>query len=140
MDVASDTTAIADAYAHFSVPVDEYVNAFAVQATQVGACFSINGCIRGVELFDTSDTCRKLMPKLVRSYALDAIEERQEVNASGIASVQDFLRDLAVAPVDSFDALGEGKDLRIHSSDIAGGALVAGERVIHLCAFEQSSE
>lgn len=140
MKVASGTDAIADAYEHFSIPVDEYVGAFAVQTNQVGACFAINGRIRGMELFDASDTCSKLMPKLVRSYALDAIEERQDRVASGTRSVQDFLRDLAAAPIDSFDALGEGEDLRVRAADMAGGALVARDRVIHLCSFEQASE
>ncbi|MCZ6830035.1 MAG: hypothetical protein O7F73_10690, partial [Gammaproteobacteria bacterium] len=77
MAVNSDTAAIADVYEHFSTPVDEYVEAFQVGDTQVGACFSINGEIRGMELFDVSSTCNKLMPKLIRSYALDAIDEQQ---------------------------------------------------------------
>ena len=72
----ADYLTLADAYEHFSGSVDEYVAAFKTSDTQVGACFSINGTIRGVELFDVSATCSKLMPKLIRSYALDAIEER----------------------------------------------------------------
>lgn len=140
MDVDSHTGAIADAYEHFSGSVDEYVNAFQAAETQVGACFIINGKIRGLELFDVSDICGKLMPKLIRSYALDAIEERHAEAASSVRGVQDFLQAVAVAPADSFEALGEGEDLRIRSNTIAGGALAARERVIHLCAFSQESE
>jgi hypothetical protein len=139
MEVNSSTHAIADAYEHFSGSVDEYVAAFKTSATQVGACFAINGRIRGIELFDVSNTCRKLMPKLIRSYALDAIEERQESAADRSQSIEDFVQSVAAAPADSFDALGEGEDLRIRSSTIAGGALAARERVIHLCAFSQAS-
>jgi hypothetical protein len=140
MDVESGTHAIADAYEHFSVSLEEYVQAFKTSATQVGACFAINGRIRGIELFDVSDTCGKLMPKLIRSYALDAIEERQESAAIGSQSIREFVQSVAAAPVDSFDALGEGDDLRIRSSTIAGGALAARDRVVHLCAFSQASE
>ena len=68
------------AYEHFSVSLEEYVQAFKTSATQVGACFAINGRIRGIELFDVSDTCGKLMPRLIRSYALDAIEEGDSPN------------------------------------------------------------
>jgi ARG/rhodanese/phosphatase superfamily protein len=135
MEVHSSTYAIADAYEHFSGSVDEYVNAFHTSETQVGACFAINGEIRGMELFDVSGTCGKLMPKLIRSYALDAIEELQAGSAGGSQSLNDFLQTVAAAPEDSFDALGEGEDLRIRSNTIAGGALAARDRVIHLCAF-----
>jgi hypothetical protein len=140
MDVDSDTDAMADAYEHFSIPMEQYVAAFTTQETQVGACFAINGSIRGVELFDTSDTCTRLMPKLLRSYALDAIEERGEPAPRGVRGVNAFLQSLGTAPVDSFDALGEGDDLRIRSTVIAGGALAARDRVIHLCAFPHESE
>ena len=139
MKVNSSTHAIADAYEHFSGSVDEYVEAFKTSDTQVGACFAINGRIRGVELFDVSGTCKKLMHKLIRSYALDAIEERQEAAASGGQSIADFIQAVAAAPADSFKALGEGEDLRIHASDIAGGALAARDRVVHLCAFSDAS-
>lgn len=135
MDVDSSTRAIADAYEHFSGSVEEYVAAFNTSDTQVGACFSINGKIRGVELFDVSATCAKLMPKLIRSYALDAIEERREAAANDAQSITDFIQAVATAAVGSFKALGEGNDLRIHSKTIAGGALAAQDRVVHLCAF-----
>ena len=54
MAVHSATGAISDAYEHFSGSVDEYVEGFRFADSQVGACFAINGKIRGVELFDAS--------------------------------------------------------------------------------------
>lgn len=135
MRVASRTHAIADAYEHFSGSVEEYVAAFQTSDTQVGACFTINGKIRGVELFDVSATCAKLMPKLIRSYALDAIEEGQDAATQDAPNIADFIQAVAAAPADSFKALGEGNDLRIHARNITGGALAAHDRVVHLCAF-----
>tara|TARA_R110002072_G_scaffold211501_5_gene369101 strand:- start:13540 stop:14580 length:1041 start_codon:yes stop_codon:yes gene_type:complete len=140
MDVQSSTDAIADAYEHYSGSVDEYVEAFKTSETQVGACFVINGKICGMELFDVSDTCSKLMPKLIRSYALDAIGERQDNASTVSAGIDEFIRLVATVQADSFDALGEGEDLRISSTAIAGGALAARDRVVHLCAFSQESE
>ena len=137
MAVNSATGAISDAYEHFSVSVDEYVDGFQFVDNQVGACFAINGKIRGVELFDASNTCSKLMPKLIRSYALDAIEEQQSVVTGREVTLEAFLQAVADAPADSFTALGEGEDLRVRSSTISGGALAARNRVIHLCAFSQ---
>ena len=140
MSVSSDTAAISDAFSHFAGSVDEYVKAFQASDNQVGACFVINGKIRGVELFDVSETCGKFMPKLIRSYALDAIEEGTKKVANAAPSISDFILAVAAAPADSFEALGEGNDLRIHSTRIAGGALAARDRVVHLCAFSQAAE
>ena len=139
MAVGSETGAIADAYDHFAGSVDEFVAGFQLVDNQVGACFAINGKISGMELFDASSTCGKLMPKLIRSYALDAIEEQQSAVAEGDMDLDAFLQAVATAPADSFAALGEGEDFRVHSSTIAGGALAARNRVIHLCAFSQKS-
>lgn len=137
LDVASSTYAIADAYERFAEPVEAFVAALEVGAGQVGACFTINGSVRGIELFDSSDTCAKLLPKLIRGYALDAINERQATGESDPARVHDFLQAVAASPVDQFAALGEGDDIRVRSPDIAGGALAARGRIVHLCAFRQ---
>jgi hypothetical protein len=139
MAVESRTQAMADAYELFTGSVEEHVNGFSVSETQVGACFSINGKIRGIEVFDTSDTCRKLLPKLIRSYALDAIEERLETPAQVPQNVSAFIATVASAEADSFKALGEGEDLRLRSGSVAGGALTARDRVVHLCAFTRHS-
>lgn len=135
MSVGSTTGAIADAYDHFAGSVDEFVAGFQIVENQVGACFAINGRICGVELFDASSTCSKLMPKLVRSYALDAIDDSQSDIPEVGVEWESFLASLGAAPADSFAAVGEGEDLRVRSDTIAGGALTARDRVIHLCAF-----
>lgn len=60
--------------------------------------------------------------------------------AEGELDLESFLQSVAAAPADSFAALGEGEDLRVRSSTIAGGALAARNRVIHLCVFDQKTE
>ena len=95
---------------------------------------AINTALDNVTL---GDTCGKL----IRSYALDAIEEQDALSKT---VPQDrftaFLLEVAGVPVETFDALGEGEDLRLQSSNIAGGALAARERLIHLCAFRQEAQ
>ena len=44
------------------------------QPGQVGAVFAIRGQIAGLDVFDSPRTWASLMPKLVRSYGLDALE------------------------------------------------------------------
>ena len=103
------------------------------QQHQVGALFAING----LDLFDAPATFRKFMAKLLRSYAMDAIESPQpDARPPVEAVVRKFLDDMQAAALERFPALGEGEDLRIGSDEVAGGALFADNRVVHLCAFQ----
>ena len=36
--------------------------------------FCIDGRVAGLEIFDSEESCKALLPKIVRSYALDAID------------------------------------------------------------------
>ena len=77
------------------------------------------------------------MAKLLRSYAMDAIEAPQRDAKPPVeAVVRKFLDDMQAAALERFPALGEGEDLRIESDELAGGALFADNRVVHLCAFQ----
>jgi hypothetical protein len=137
LSVHSDTEAMSDIYEQRRSRIEDYVAAFAPQAAQNGAVFAIDGRIVGLELFDAAATFRKLMAKLVRSYAMDAIEDAATESRPPVEEVvRRFLDDMQVAAVQRFPALGVGEDLRIESATIAGGALAADDRIVHLCAFQ----
>lgn len=134
--VDSDTGAMADIYEQQRSRIEDYVRAFQPQSGQVGAVFAIDGQVRGIEFFDADTTFRKFMAKLVRSYAMDAIEEAKSTPTPPAAeTVQRFIEDMQAAALQRFPALGEGEDLRLESDTIAGGALYADGRIVHLCAF-----
>ena len=121
----------------------DYVKAYTPQRGQAGALFAIDGRMTGMELFDSSATFRKFMDKIVRSYAIDAIEsdslpcaERGGGPGRGhTEAAQQFLAAIKSAALQRFPALADGEDLRLESADVAGGALYAEGRLIHLCAF-----
>jgi len=136
MESYSDTAAMECLYEDYQDQVEEYLKAIEVVEGQVGAVFAINGQIRGVELFDFSVTFRKLMPKLLRSYALDAIDEQGRSVDSKPPDVMCFLSAVSAADGSEHPAVGEGDDIRISGPGLAGGALSARDRVVHLCAFQ----
>ena len=76
LSAASDTSAMSAMFEKLETPIAEFVAAFMPVDNQVGAVFFINGAQAGLELFDAASTWRKLAPKLVRSYAVDAIDRR----------------------------------------------------------------
>ena len=141
MSVASDTGAMSDIYEHKEKGVKEFVEHFRPIEDQIGAIFAINNTISGVDLFDSSDTLEKVLQKLVRSHALDAVETTNPVDdRTDREDAIRFLQILADSKFESFPAVGLGEDLRIESRIMAGGALVAEGRTVHLWAFPLKSE
>jgi hypothetical protein len=133
---ASPTEAMSDIYAQRKDTLAGYESAFTPSPGQVGAVFAVNGRIAGAELFDSAATFAKLLDKLVGSYALDAIEEEAPADTvPSLEEVRAFLKRMQQAAAERFAALGEGEDLRLTGEKLAGGALLAEGRVVHLAAF-----
>jgi hypothetical protein len=62
-----------------------------------------------------------------KSFALDAIDVEQPVTSVPVAEIaRAFLEHLAAASAETFAALGDGEDVRLHGTDVVAGALVAG--------------
>jgi len=133
----SDTQAVESAFMDHDQQLNAYVEHLRPVENQFGAVFAVKGRITGLELFDSQETCRALMPKIIRSYALDAIDPGLRAGATvNSASPEAFLLQVRNAAINEAQAVGEGKDLRFdNASGIAGGALQARDRIVHLVAF-----
>jgi len=144
---SSHTAAMSDIYEQQSVSLEDYVHSFAPAEIQVGAVFAIEGKVVGLELFDSPETLRKLFPKLLRSYGLDALDRARSDSAATRAhpvptkaKAAAFLRKVTNAKDEEFPALGEGQDLRLTGPGLTGAALAVDGRVVHLSAFSLSRE
>jgi hypothetical protein len=138
--VASETAAMSDVYETLEKDLGRYENAFCVQAGQAGAVFVSGARVVGLELFDAPEAFAKCFPKMVRAYAMDAREDAQPVDKdAAMADVRRFLEEMLVATAEKYAALGEGEDVRLAGKDLAGGALVDGDRVVHLAAYRVES-
>jgi hypothetical protein len=136
MDASSASMAVGDLYEARSTSIQDYAQAFKAEARQVGGVFAVDGKVVGLELFDAPATCAKLLEKTVTSYAVDALEQEKEAPAPTEAAVQKFIERMKAAAVQQYPAIAEGEDLRLTGKGLAGGALVAEGRVVHLAAFE----
>ena len=90
-------------YTGHAVSVDEFVSACRPTEDQIGAVFAIDGRISGLEIFDSPATLRTLLPKIVRGYAIDAIDRRL---ADGVASAASSVRPQAERFVAAVTACG----------------------------------
>lgn len=136
MGVRSPTGAMRDIYEQHRPRLEEYAQALAFTPGQRGALFAVDGKLRGLDLFDHTDTLRRMLPKLIRSYALDALDSFEpKLEAPRRKAAEAFLRLLVRAEVHEQPALGLGTDVRMESRTVVGGALVALTGLVHLCAF-----
>jgi hypothetical protein len=136
--VSSPTCAMADMFEQFDDDVESYVEAMTGIPGQVGAIFALDGRVRGLECFDAEATFRQALPKLVRSYALDAIETPRAAPRHARSEEALALAEaVAAAETAALPAVGLGEDVRFTREGISGGALVADGRVVHLAAFAQ---
>lgn len=132
----SETMAMSDAYDATADRLDDYVRAFGAEPHQVGAVVALEGRVIGIELFDSSETFSKYLEKLVRAYAMDAIETADGAKRHAAkADVEAFIARIKSMAEERFTALGEGEDLRLHGEDVAGAALVVEGRVVHLAGY-----
>ncbi len=138
---ASATAAMSDIYKQNEKLLAEYANVIVPQENQVGAVFALQGEVRGLELLDSVPTFKKLLPKIVHGYALDAIEHEEKPLSAVPRSedVSELMQEIASAPFKSFQAIGLGEDLRINNHAICGGALVNEGQIVHLCAFNNGA-
>ena len=135
----SPTSSMQDVYQSRRTTIEEYLTGVTVADGQVGAIFAINGVPAGLELFDSPDTLRTYLPKILRSYALDALANHTPAPAKADdAEAARLLESILDLDAKSFPAIGLGDDLRIDSPAITGGALSHEGRLIHLAAFQTS--
>jgi len=138
LGTGSPTGALSAVFERHASAIEECVRAFGCVPLQRGACFEVAGGLRGLEVFDRADTCARLLPKLVRGYAIDALARPNGTPTTAWrsqAAVTAFLGELAGSRTDRFPAVGMGLDLRFEGAGVVGGALVAGDRLVHLVAF-----
>jgi len=130
------TGAMSDVYESRRRQIEDYVEGLPSQGHQVGALFAINGKIAGLDLFGYPETFAEMSGKLVRSYAMDAIRRSGNVaRVAGSEAADAFLEQTRNAKTRSYDAIGEGEDIRIEESSLLGGGLHAREGLLHLCVF-----
>jgi uncharacterized protein YacL (UPF0231 family) len=134
--VASATSAMRDVYESKSATLAEYEKAFEYQPKQKGFLVMINGEVVGFDILSRSAAFQKLYPKLIKSYAMDAMLQKSSENVSfSMAKVQAFINAVTDCSVQHYPSMGTGEDYRFEGKMMVGSALVAEEAVIHIAFF-----
>ncbi len=103
-----------------------------------GAAFVVDGRFAGVDLFDKPSMPAKLWTKLIKSYALDALENpREKPTVVQPEEVSKWVKAAGAARQKWFDSPGVGYDVQIESEQLVGATLVVEGYPVHLELFQE---
>jgi hypothetical protein len=94
-----------------------------------------------LKAFSGPDTFARFFAKLVKSYALDAIDaggKEEEARAAPTEQARRFLTSAAKAKTEYHRSVGLGETLTLESRIAFGAALVHEDRVVHLSVFRKT--
>ena len=136
MDSASPSQAFDQVYVDHGARLDDLVARIRPPEGCHGVVFALAGTIAGADLFDHPETLSKVWTKLIRAYALDAMEVRGST-APRITTddVARWVAAAAGAEAESFPSPGLGHDLRLKTDALFGSALVVDEEAVHVELF-----
>ena len=136
---SSSSDALQDVFRNYERKLEESVENLPAPIECNGAVFVIGGRIAGVDLFDKSDTLRKLWPKLIKSCTIDALEPSTERPGSmAQEQISSWLDAAASATLESFPSPGVGQDVRIEGEDVIGASLVVDDHPVHMELFRRT--
>ncbi len=99
----------------------------------------MDGQILGLESFGCHDTFKRFFDKLVKSYALDALDSRDVSQKESVPpnKARHFVESALKSKRESHPPIGLGTNITFESRTVSGAALVEKDRVLHLSAFKR---
>jgi hypothetical protein len=139
--VSSPTGAMRDIYEERERDFSETLDSFSVLPDQKGMLLFINGKVAGLEALSRSRAFASVHQKLLRSYALDAMLERDAPKKKPtLAKARAFLESVKGCDERQYDGIGYGRELRLRSEHTVGSALVVEEAVVHISLLSTQGE
>jgi hypothetical protein len=135
LNSASPSHALYQAYEDHQARLNEVLGNVRVPEGCSGVAVAHGGKVAGVDLFDKPATLAKLWPKLLRGYALDALEQPAAGGTLSADAVRQWLRAGTRAKAEPFKSPGLGYDVRLESAELVGAGLVVEERPVHVELF-----
>lgn len=138
--VASPTGAMRDAHVAKEVDLEEALRAFPCLDGQKGLLVLLNGRVAGFDLLPSPGVYSQLHAKLAKSYAMDALLEKEKTAGASKEMAHAFLKEAAYALEETFPSVGMGLDHRFSGPALAGSALSVEEKVAHMAFFRLEGE
>jgi hypothetical protein len=148
MEVPSRTGAMRDVFEAKGADLDGYLKSFRLVSGQKGILVFIDGRPAGMDFVSSDKAFGTLFPKLIRSYAMEAMllaERRKKGRGKGDADkalakpganeAREFLKRAAASEEKKYESVGLGWAYRYAGPEIVGSALAFNDKVVHMAFF-----
>jgi hypothetical protein len=140
-NVRSVTGAMSDIYESKLDDLKEYLNVFKYVPRQNGIFVMVDGRVAGLDVISFESAYEIIHPKLVKSYAMDALLARSNRDDEpSIGKARSFIEEAVQCEEKRFKSVGHGWDHRFEGKGMVGSSLVYQEKVIHLAFFKTQQE
>jgi hypothetical protein len=137
----SATGAMRDIHEHIADRIDDLCRAFQLRDGQNGLLVGIGKRVVGFDILSRHDSFARLYPKVLRSYAADAVLEKDAVPGGNFADLaRSFFDTCTKASESRHKAVGLGVDCRFVGDSVVGSALLVDPAVVHMAFFHSEAE
>jgi len=133
--VHSRTGAMKDVFEARKDDLDAFLKTIPPYPHQKGILVFINGKPAGMDIVSSESACATIHPKLLKSYAMDALLDKKRVRKVKKVDAERFLREVIECQEQRYKSVGLGWDYRFEASQKVGSALVSDNAVIHMAFF-----
>ncbi|MDI6716647.1 MAG: hypothetical protein QME63_06850 [Actinomycetota bacterium] len=137
--VSPRTGALRDVYKSKISDLNEYLKTFDCLPSQKGLLVFIDGEVAGFDYVSSESAYQILHPKLVKSYAMDALlQASRSRRKPSVKKAKAFIEEAMRCSEKRYKSVGYGWDYRLESREVVGSALVHQKNVIHMAFFRAS--
>lgn len=134
-DVRSETGAMRNVFESKMKDLDDYLKAFTRMPGQKGLLTFIGGDVAGMDFVSLDKAYTVLHPKLVKSFAIDALLMDKKDGSPSIDKAKAFVVQALKCKEKKYRSVGEGWDHRFVGDGLVGSALKIEKKVIHMAFF-----
>lgn len=131
----SPTGAMHESYSSREDELRDLVDNFEYLPGQVGIAVYINNRFSCLDIFDKSQTLEKLWTRLLKSYALEALNTRGRCLKYPHPEPAELSKAIETSEYLTYPSVSLGQDLRLTGPGIIGAGLIVDEELIHLSIF-----
>ena len=139
LNADSATSAMGDIYRSRESQLNEYLREFEYVDNMFGAVFMVGKEVSGIEYFGCRDTLKAYLPRVVKSYAMDALEVNEPLDVT-IDDAATLIQQLLQTEVKEYPSVGKGFDVRLDGDLVVGGGLTEKSRLIHFSGFKDNGK
>lgn len=140
-NVHSPTGAMRDVHEQLGKDLDSFCEAFPLQDGQNGLLVVIGNRAIGFDILSRHEPFGRLYPKLLRSYATDAVLDKAAKEPERpMESAREFIRGTSNATESKHKAVGLGEDCRFTGDTLVGSALLVDANIVHMAFFRSEAD